>query len=365
MTKVICFDLEGPLSPQDNAYEVMGLLKDGHNIFEVLSRYDDILTLEKREGYEPGDTLSLIVPFLIHHGITSDDIKKVSSEARILDGVKETMDALKKTGWDPHIISTSYEQHALSIAAKIGIPRYKVYCTKLPLEKLRKETDNTGSALVDEVEKDILKDLYPALSSPDDQKIKARLDRFFREDLPKTSLGKAMKEVRVVGGQRKMDAVSEIAKKADRGIDEVIAVGDSITDYKMLGTVKTEGGVAVAFNGNQYSLPYANVGLASTDMRMLLVIIEGYECGQKKGALSVAKDWEDHREEFLKNPQGIDEDSAPEMVRRLLTDKRSDKGFMQPYFHVLEGIDEKKMSEVLAIHKKARSLVRGDAAKLG
>ncbi len=365
MTKVICFDLEGPLSPQDNAYEVMGLIKDGRNIFEVLSRYDDILTLEKKEGYEPGDTLSLIVPFLIQHGITTDDIKKVSSSARIVDGVKETMEELKKTGWDPHIISTSYEPHALSIAAKIGIPRHKVYCTKLPLEKMRKEADNTGTALVEEAEKDILKDLYPALSNSDDKKIKTRLDRFFWEDLPKTSLGKNMKEVKVVGGQRKMDAASEIAKKADRGIDEVIAVGDSITDYKMLGTVRDAGGVAVAFNGNQYSLPYANVGLASTDMRMLLVIIEGYECGQKKGALSVVKEWEDHREEFLKNPRGIDEDLAPEIVRRLLADKQSDKGFMQPYYHVLEGLDEKKMEEVRAIHKKARSLVRGEAAKLG
>ncbi len=363
MAKVICFDLEGPLSPQDNAYEVMGLIEGGRKIFEVISAYDDILTLEKKEGYEPGDTLSLIVPFLIHHGITEDDIKKVSASARIVDGVKETMDELKRTGWDPHIISTSYEPHALSIAAKIGIPRHKIYCTKLPLEKMRKEAGDAGSFFVEEVEKDILNDLYPVLS--DGKKIKARLDHFFWEDLPKTSLGKIMKDVRVVGGQRKMDAVSEIARKAERGLDEVIAVGDSITDYKMLETVRAGGGVAVAFNANQYSLPYANVGLASTDMRMLLVVVEGYECGQKKGALSVAREWEDHRGEFLKNPYGIDEDLAPEIVRRFLAGKKSDEGFMQPYFHVLEGIDEKKMAEVLAIHKKARSLVRGEAAKLG
>ncbi|MFZ2455798.1 MAG: hypothetical protein WAX07_04925 [Candidatus Altiarchaeia archaeon] len=363
MNKIICFDLEGPLSPQDNAYEVMGLVEGGHRIFEVLSRYDDVLTLEKREGYEPGDTLSLIVPFLIQHGIKEEDIKRVSSSAKIVDGVKETIDALKKMGWDPHIISTSYEPHALSIAAKIGIPRHKVHCTKLPLEKMRKEAGDSASLLVEEVEKDILEDLYLNLS--DDKRIKARLDHFFREDLPKTPMGKAMKEVSVVGGQRKMDAVTQIAKKAERGIDEVIVVGDSITDYKMLGTVKDAGGVAVAFNGNRYSIPYANIGLASTDMRMLLVIIEGYECGQTKGAISVAGEWEEHGEAFLKDPRGIHEDTAPETVRRLLADKKADKGFMRPYFHVLQGIDEKKSEEIMEIHKKARSLVRGDAAKLG
>jgi energy-converting hydrogenase A subunit R len=363
MTKIICFDLEGPLSPQDNAYEVMGLLEGGHRIFEVLSRYDDVLTLEKREGYEPGDTLSLIVPFLIHHGIKEEDIKRVSSSAKIVDGVKETIDALKKTGWDPHIISTSYEPHALSIAAKIGIPRHKVHCTKLPLEKMRKEAGDSTSSLIEEVEKDILSDLYPNLS--DDNKTKTRLDRFFWEDLPKTTMGKVMKQVSVVGGQRKMDAVTEIAKKAERGIDEAVVVGDSITDYKMLGTVKDAGGVAVAFNGNRYSIPYANVGLACSDMRMLLVVIEGYECGQTKGALSVAREWEENGETFLKDPHGIHEDTAPEIVRRLLAEKKNDAGFMRPYFHVLQEIDEKKLAEIIAIHKKARSLVRGDAAKLG
>ena len=61
----ICFDLEGPLSPQDNAYELMKLFPNGDRIFEVISRYDDLLALEGKEDYEPGDTLSLIVPFLV------------------------------------------------------------------------------------------------------------------------------------------------------------------------------------------------------------------------------------------------------------------------------------------------------------
>ena len=65
----IFFDLEGPISPQDNAYEVLGLAKDGERVFEVISKYDDILTLEGREGYEPGDTLKLIVPFLLWNKI--------------------------------------------------------------------------------------------------------------------------------------------------------------------------------------------------------------------------------------------------------------------------------------------------------
>ena len=79
---MICFDLEGPLSPQDNAYDVLALAENGHKIFEVISRYDDILTLESREDYEPGDTLKLIVPFLIYRGISENEIREVRSEER-------------------------------------------------------------------------------------------------------------------------------------------------------------------------------------------------------------------------------------------------------------------------------------------
>ena len=69
MSRVVFFDLEGPISTQDNAYEVLGLVPNGHKIFEVISKYDDILALENRPNYEAGDTLSLIAPFLVAHRI--------------------------------------------------------------------------------------------------------------------------------------------------------------------------------------------------------------------------------------------------------------------------------------------------------
>lgn len=363
MTKVVCFDLEGPLSPQDNAYEVLGLIDDGHMIFEAISRYDDILTLEKRKGYEPGDTLSLIVPFLIHHGITEEDIKKVSDAAKIVDGVKYTIDWLKETGWDPYIISTSYQQHALNIAGKIGIAKEKVYCTRLSLDRYVKELMGLDSQLMEEAERDILDGLYPNLD--DEKRLKERLDRFFWKDLSKTGLGKAMKEVRVVGGQRKLDAACDIAKKTGKRLEEFIVVGDSITDYKMLGGVRDAGGVSVVFNGNEFCIPYGVVGLASTDMRLLLILTAAHERTGKAGVIETATEWEKRREEFLQNPVKIPKEHITEDVRDFLEEKENDKNFMQPFFHLLEGADENKQEEVLRIHKKARSVVRGDAAKLG
>ena len=102
---IIFFDLEGPLSPQDNAYEVMKLIGDeGARIFEAISKYDDILALEGREGYEPGDTLALIIPFLMLHGITEEDIKRVSERATLVRGAKYLFERLRAEGWDIYII---------------------------------------------------------------------------------------------------------------------------------------------------------------------------------------------------------------------------------------------------------------------
>ena len=52
MGSLICFDLEGSLSPQDNAYELMKLLPNGDRIFEVISRYDSMLGNTKKDTIE-------------------------------------------------------------------------------------------------------------------------------------------------------------------------------------------------------------------------------------------------------------------------------------------------------------------------
>jgi len=106
----ICFDLEGPLSPQDNAYELMKLFPNGDKIFEVISRYDDLLTLDEREDYEPGDTLALIVPFLILHNISEADIASLASKANLTGGAHKLISWLEYSGWKVFCISTSYEQ---------------------------------------------------------------------------------------------------------------------------------------------------------------------------------------------------------------------------------------------------------------
>jgi predicted HAD superfamily phosphohydrolase len=238
-----------------------------------------------------------------------------------------------------------------------------VHCTHLPLDDLKKQLEDTETSLIKELEKDTLERLHPHLD--DEGSIKERLDRFYYRDIIGTQLEEVIREVRVVGGLRKVEAMEKIASDTGTALSELTVVGDSITDYQMLDRVRIKGGIAVAFNGNMYAIPYANVGLATTDMRFLLVIIAGYMCGGTSCAIETVRKWEKNHDSFIKDPESIPEELIPEDVRRLLIEKTRDPGFYPPHFHYLEGSGKEKQEIVLEIHKKTRALVRGGAAKLG
>jgi energy-converting hydrogenase A subunit R len=326
---LIFFDMEGPLSIQDNAYELMRLFPNGGDIFEVISRYDDLLATEGREGYEPGDTLALIVPFLIHHGIAEEDISGLAEVAAIVEGAKELIASLKH--WQVFCISTSYEQYANRIMQRVGIATEKLACTRFPIDRYRSLASKEDLTMMAEMEQEIL-----ALKAGDDKRIKQRLDRFFWEELPKTSLGLAIGEVKPMGGRRKAAALRRFARARGQFPEQVVVIGDSITDARMLETVNRAGGLAIAFNANEYSLPYATMGLASSNIGDLKIALDAWEEGGKEAVRQAIRQWDRER--------------------------REQKGG-EVEFLWLEGTDD--LEKAIQIHKRIRRMVRQEAGRLG
>ncbi|GAI69181.1 unnamed protein product, partial [marine sediment metagenome] len=50
-------------------------------------------------------------------------------------------------------------------------------------------------------------------------------------------------------------------------------------DFKMLRAVNKAGGLAIAFNANEYALPYSTMGLASTSLDDLWIALKAWEKG--------------------------------------------------------------------------------------
>lgn len=330
MANFIAFDLEGPLSPQDNAYDLMKLFPNGDKVFEVISYYDDLLTLEEREDYEPGDTLALIVPFLLLHQITEDDITTLAANASFTSEAAKLISWLQYHIWKVFCITTTYEQYALHITQKLGIYAQNVACTPFPLNKLRQALSEAELSRLRQAEQDILT-MEPG---KDDARLKQRLDDFFWQKLPATDIGAIIKEVKPVGGRRKVAALNKFAEKYDQPLSNWVVVGDSITDFRMLQTVDEAGGLAIAFNANKYALPYATMSLASTHISDLTEVLPAWQKGQRKG------------------------------VEKIVRGKEKAGGAKdRNHFHWLAG--RKDINDVIEIHQRLRRLVREEAGKLG
>lgn len=282
MRKVAFFDLEGPLSPQDNAYEVMGLIPRGHELFAVISRYDDLLALAEKPGYEPGDTLALILPFLAAHGLTAEDVRRVSQRARLVEGARELVAQLQEEGWSVYIISTSYAPHAHHIAEELGVGPEYVACTPFPAEGYEGRLDEAARELVHQMEGQTLR-----LSPEDDEAIQSLLDRFYWEELPATGWGDPLEAMQVMGGRRKAEAARKFAADCGVTLADAVAVGDSITDAALLQAVEEAEGLALAFNANTYALPYATAAVASTTLQDLAPLLQAWEEGGR-GAVEAA-----------------------------------------------------------------------------
>jgi energy-converting hydrogenase A subunit R len=327
---LICFDLEGPLVPQDNAYELMKLFPHGGKIFEVISRYDDLLTLESRPDYEPGDTLALIIPFLAYHRIEEGQITAMGEKAGLTLGAAELISKLKSQGWYIFCISTSYEQYAFPITQRLGIPIENVACTSFPLVLIRQLISEDGFALLEQTEHEIV-NLNPLT---DDARIKEYLDYFYGQKLPQTSSGRIIGQVKPVGGKRKVEALENFSTRMGKPLSRWTVVGDSITDFKMLQTVNKAGGLAIAFNANEYALKYATMSLASVKLDDLWIVLEAWEKGGRQ------------------------------LVERVVNEREKAGGTKnREWFHWLDGT--KDITPALKIHKKIRRLVREEAAKLG
>ena len=131
-----------------------------------------------------------------------------------------------------------------------------------------------------------------------------------------------------------MAALKRFASDCSQPLSGVVVVGDSITDFKMLQAVNQAGGLAIAFNANEYALPYATLSLASTHLSDLSIVLDVWEGGGREAVKEVVKDR-----------------------------KRLGGTGDRENFHWVE--DLKDLKAPLEIHRRIRRLVREEAAKLG
>jgi energy-converting hydrogenase A subunit R len=261
--KFFVSDCEGPISINDNAFELAGhFIDDGEKFFQIISKYDDILVDEiKRPGYNAGDTLKLILPFLKAYGATNKGMEEFSSRNVLLvPGAMETLGKVNRT-MPSFIVSTSYEPYIRALCDLTHFPFDHCYCTRLDLE----------SHPLNEEDEIKLKEFH--LSIMEDPEFE-NLERIFWQEIPRMEIGSLYQEVKPVGGEAKKEAVQDIINKNYFKPQNLMYVGDSITDVEPLRFAKKNHGLAISFNGNEYALKESSIAIISDNTLITSIITD-------------------------------------------------------------------------------------------
>jgi energy-converting hydrogenase A subunit R len=298
--RIFVTDCEGPLSKNDNAMELTAsFVPQGEQFFSLLSKYDDFLAdVERRPGYKAGDTLRLILPFLKAFGATDKGIEEFSrGNILLMPGAQETLGFVRER-MPAFIISTSYEPYIRALCEAIDFPFAQTYCTKLALDSyslpqreenyLRETAKKIGRMPMIEWGQGAagLADLSDA-----GKRVVQRLNQIFWEELTGMQIGRVLAEVDPVGGEAKAAAVRAILERTNAEVDEVMYVGDSITDVQALEMVKKGGGLAVSFNGNAYAIKGAQVACLGRDTRIISICAQLFASAGSEGVLALLPRW--------------------------------------------------------------------------
>lgn len=210
--KIFVSDCEGPISKNDNAFELAShFVPTGDQLFTLISRYDDILAdIVKRKGYKAGDTLKLILPFLKAYGVTNQKIIDFSSQNILLMPSAKEMLGFVQGFMPSYIVSTSYEQYMNVLCGALGFPFMNVCCTRLNLNKyhISDEEKTEVRQLAEKMVRLPMLEIPRGAQSLRDLPEKTRgelerLDDIFWKGISNMNVGKMFLEVNPVGGSEK------------------------------------------------------------------------------------------------------------------------------------------------------------------
>jgi len=298
--KVFISDCEGPISKNDNAFEITShFVPNGDKLFTVISRYDDVLAdVIKKPRYKAGYTLKLILPFLKAYDVTDQKMREFSAQNLILiPNVRDTLQYVRKIA-HAFIVSTSYEHYIKALCQALNLPYENTYCTKVSINKYHMTAGEKNG--LKEMAKEISQ--MPIIEMPSGakslgdlpgeyRKTIQRLDEIFWKEIANMECWKFFRVVNPVGGGEKADAVKDAAGRAGADLSSVMYVGDSITDVEAFKLVKENSGLTVSFNGNQYAIKNAEIAVLSENSIVTAIIVDAFCRLGKRETLSLMENW--------------------------------------------------------------------------
>ena len=339
-------DCEGPLTLNDNAYEIAdNIIENGGELFRILSLYDDYLAdVVKVENYKVGNTLKFILPFFVVENLTNQDLIDFSKNN--IYAVRDSKFLLEylKGAMNIYIVSTSYGQYIKAVSEYMDVPFKNTFYTDVDVDVLKLNDDEIKKIME-------FKDLI--LNNPENYEL---FDDIFYTQIPKMSIYEKIRKVEVVGGEGKKLAIDKIIKRDNIDINGMIYIGDSITDVEPLAFARKNNGISISFNGNEYPLKVAEIAIVSPSAITTAVIANIYADNDKNKVLEFVNDYNNTDE-----MENLFDDYN---IKTEIKDK-----FFQVFsdnYPIIKIINNENFEEILKVSKDMRNNIRGqDIGELG
>ncbi|MBQ2653874.1 MAG: hypothetical protein IJF83_09970 [Methanobrevibacter sp.] len=340
-------DCEGPLTLNDNAFELSDkVIENGAELFKILSLYDDYLAdIVKKDNYKAGNTLKLILPFFVCENLKNQDMVDFSQNN--IYSVRDSKFLLSylKRAMNTYIVSTSYGQYIEAVSNYMDVPFENTFYTNVDMD---------GLSLNDDEIKKINEFKELILDNPEDYEL---FDDIFFTQITQMGIYDKIKDIDVVGGEGKKLAIDDIIARDDIDINNILYIGDSITDVEPLQFARSNNGISISFNGNEYPLKVAEIAIVSPSAISTAVIANIYANFDKSKVLRFIDDYNDA-------------DDLKELFAMYEIDIEIKERFFEVFsdekYPIIEIIAEDNFEDILKSSKFMRNNIRGqDIGGLG
>jgi energy-converting hydrogenase A subunit R len=296
----VCGDL-GFISANNNARRMCArLIRNGGHVFDVISRYDDIMTYYlRRENDHFGSTMKMILPFLNAFGATDHWAYEFSKEdLEIFPGADRAM----RYAWSllPAYINTcSYEHHMMAVCDAIGFPISNVSCTQASFDSVSiskaeaRELKNVAGAISEiKLPDNLFSENDGALLEDEDVSVIEVLDSFFLERLPEMDLAESLKPVEVMGQNEKTYVLLEVRRRTDIEFSDTVYIGGDSTDGQAMDLVRDNSGLSVSFNGDERAVRSSNIAVIGNDATAVAVLTSEFYVEGIEAVFDLVDNWD-------------------------------------------------------------------------
>jgi predicted HAD superfamily phosphohydrolase len=307
--------IEGPVVLNDIAFELCRefVAPAGDRFLRQIRLYVDIMgDVLQKPGYLPGTAAKFVLPFLKAAGLTNARMQEFSRQnLKFMPGARGAYRFFIHLGVPVFLLSTSYRPFALALAQELKIAEDRVCATDVDLD--RYSLAEAEKIELERLKKAILEtpDLPAGVSGATARTLPAQVkdtidqfDRIFTETIPAMGIGRLLEDAATVGDAEKLAAVKGSFGQTKLALENVLYVGDNVTDAEAFEAVAGGGGVGISFNGAPEAAGTAQVIVVSDSAWSVALLASIYRRWGKEGVYELMTMTQAAQQKILAIPAG-------------------------------------------------------------